>query len=464
MLAGLAGLSGTVASTYWLWLPLTRQYGLSPPAAALFVLGVAVFVALFYVPAGALLSVSESGDGRLGLLSTPAIWVAAEWSRARLGAGIAWLFAGHALAEQPWLSQAADLAGVYGLSALVVFTNKALLEGLRRRDWRAPALGLVALGLTLGYGAWRLASVRAAATGPALNVALVQPGIPQAEKWSKAAFPRHMEQLTDATAAAARGGPLDLVVWPETALTLDLQVGLPALRPALDALAPAGASLLLGAPRVAGDSTERWAYNSAALLRHGPSIVGLYDKEQLLPLGEYYPTWIRALPWLHRSLAARMGSAEFRPGSERSPLRLGSWSLGVVICYEVIDPALVARRVAAGADLLVNLTNDAWFEDSAGARQHLLMARLRAVEQRVPLLRAANTGISAVVLPDGSVAGELGLGRRGVLRAGIQRGPAGSLYGRWGDWFPATCGLAALGLALAAGSGALRKRRASAGS
>ena len=298
----------------------------------------------------------------------------------------------------------------------------------------------------LVYGSWRLGVLDSASSGEQqpLRVAIVQPSIPQEEKWDRRHFAAGMRRLYSLSSEALEAEPRTrLLIWPETALTVDLEQAGPTLRPVVDLLRGHDARLLLGAPRIVvspADGSSR-VYNSAGLLGPDGRFGSVYDKQVLLPFGEYYPAWVSGVSGLRDMVVSHMGSLQFSPGRASLLLDLEGVPFGVAICYEATYPELVGAMVSRGARFIVNLTNDAWFEESAGAAQHLAMARMRAVEHRVPLLRAANTGISALVLPSGRMGPTLRLGVRGLLAGELRPGPGGATYTSWGDAFAFGCTL-----------------------
>ncbi len=450
LLGGVAGAVGTLGSVYWLWLPLTRQYSFSAPLALVFLLGVATYVGAFYALVGALQARLEGWKLPASSLWVAALWVLGELLRARLGAGVPWLLAGHTQVRVLPVVQVADLGGVYAISFLVVAANRALAAwlGARRRAQGAIAGALVVVALA--YGAFRMHAYRTPGRDDvSLRVAVVQPSIAQAQKWDREHFADGMRLLYGLSERALRAEGVSLVVWPETALTVDLERAGDTLAPVVRLLATHDAELLLGAPRILGNGDARQVRNAAALLRPDGVVGGRYDKQILLPFGEYYPSWVRGLPALATVVEEHMGPLEFTPGAGPTLLHLASGhQLGAPICYEATYPELVRGLVRHGAEVLINLTNDAWFEESAGAAQHLAMARLRAVEHRRPLLRAANTGISVLVLPDGRLSSSLGIGARDVMIVHLATGGGTSLYTEVGDTFALCCGAALALLAL----------------
>ncbi|MGH7897398.1 MAG: apolipoprotein N-acyltransferase, partial [Candidatus Binatia bacterium] len=312
-------------------------------------------------------------------------------------------------------------------------------------------------------GSWRLADVRHAERSLRLRVGLVQPAIDPVAKWDpgrRAAVIDAEEALS--RQAAARGA--ELVIWPEASapyvfagdsfydavpgsFTVDR-----ALRDRMIGFVRSlGAPLLFGSPAVEVRTLpygEIWnSKNRAFLLSPEGRIEGQYDKMILVPFGEYVPGG--SVLWFVEKLVPGVGN--FLPGSEPTIFRLGDARFAVLICYEAIFPDFVRRFVDRGAAFLVNQTNDAWFGDTAAPLQHLDMAIVRAVENRVPLVRVANTGISAVVDVDGRITAQMPLFAPGseVIEIGVRDGT--TFYTRHGDVFALTAALAAVLFLLYAG-------------
>jgi apolipoprotein N-acyltransferase len=335
---------------------------------------------------------------------------AAEAARGALLTGFPWALQAYAWTETPVI-QAAALGGAPLLSALTVAAAAAPMAATRRAPW--PALGAAAaLAASWAWGAARLeASVATAPRRPVIR--LVQPNVPQGDKWEDGRARRIFDNLVSLTAEPAAAAPA-LVVWPEVAVTFLFDRSPDALALAL-AAAPPGASLAVGSVRAEGEHPGWRLFNS--LLFHGPdgAALGFYDKRRLTPFGEYVPyAWV-----LGRLGIGTLGEglSGFTPGALGGPFALpGLPPFAPLICYEIVFPRDVLRA-AEGADWILQVTNDAWFGDSGGPWQHLAQARARAVELGLPVARAANTGISAMIDSHGRIAAQLPLGARGALDA-----------------------------------------------
>ena len=376
------------------------------------------------------------------------VWSGCEFLRGWVGGGFPWNPLGVGLA--PWLPavQAAEIGGVWLVSGLAVFAQALLAWPIaERRGWGALGLGALGLAAVLGWGAWRAEHLPPPARS--LRVALVQTSIPQDEKWVTAKIKMIYNRLADLTLKAQGDPDVELVIWPETALPDDVRNSENSYA-LVAGLCQKGTPILAGSLDTAAlDTGEEQYFNSVFLFDTEGRIAGEYDKRHLVIGGEYIPLE-RWIPWrlqaalgLPASITAGAEGAVFRAGRARIPL-------APLVCFEDILPYLARADVRAGARMLVNLTNDAWFDDRVAPRQHMRNAVLRAVENRVPLVRCANTGVSCVIAPSGRVAQMLsdGAGRTwtpGVLWADVpvpsDEAPL-TLYARFGDMYGIACAAA----------------------
>jgi apolipoprotein N-acyltransferase len=349
------------------------------------------------------------------------------------------------------LIQIAELTGVYGVSFLIVAVN-CVLAGLLALGWTRALPGVVAAGaLVLGTLAFGWSALGGAAPASPLRVAVIQPNIAQTLKWDPARHAEILDVYEALTREAARPAEVSdptsrpaLIIWPETAATLFLR-GDPAL---LDRLQRLSAELRI--PLLVGSidrrETPRPQYLNSAFLLTGQGITAKYDKIHLVPFGEYVPL-AGLLGWV-KGWAEFI--SEFGTGATETVFPLPGAPFGAVICYEIIFPELFRGFVVRGALFMANITNDAWFGETSGPWQHLGMLPLRAVEHRVAIARAANTGVSAFVEPTGRVGPFLPLLERSVLHHRIPLRDRTTLYTRLGDWLVYACaGLGAVGVALA---------------
>jgi apolipoprotein N-acyltransferase len=382
------------------------------------------------------------------VLTVPALWVALEWIRAQALSGFPWASLGYSQYLNRPLIQLAEFASVYGVSFALVLGNVViahLFYGTIHRQWARLALpcGLAVLGLAAlwGYGGWRQQEIaRAITPTPAtLGVALLQGNIAQEAKWDDAARDAIFSSYRTLTLEAAADAEVDLIVWPEAA-TPFLFANDPVFQARQLRLArAAGRPLLFGSPTYTRDGDQDVMYNSAFLVGPHATVLGRYDKIHLVPFGEYIP--LRHLLFFLDKLVQGMG--DFRSGEAYTVMAVPQGRFGVLICFEVIFPDLVRHFARHGAQFLVNITNDAWFGYSPASYQHLSMVVFRAIETRLPIVRAANTGISAVIEPTGRLTQQTDLFVRTWIKASIT--PAGggpTFYTRWGDVFAYGCVLA----------------------
>lgn len=406
--------------------------------------GLAAGMALFVGAAAALTRVVPFRGHRRVLILALA-WVLFEWMRGWFLTGFPWNLLGYGWVFSDAMIQAAAYVGVWGLSLLTVVAAAmpAILgePGPRRRAWIITACALLLPGLVWLGGAARLAD--AAPTTAGLRLRILQPAIAQSLKNDPAARIRNLELTAALSRSPAAGAPPRHTIWPEAAVPFLLERD-PALRASLGALAPAGGYLITGAPR--GEPTEgelARIWNSLVVLDGSGAIRATFDKFHLVPLGEYVPLR-RVFPFLSK---VTPGGMDFSAGPGPRTLHLpGLPPVGPLICYEVIFPGAVADE-ADRPDWLVNLTNDAWFGISTGPYQHFAAARMRAVEEGLPLVRAANSGISGVIDAYGRVVASLPLGVRAYLDADLPLPIPQTLFARYGLWNTLVLGLLILGIA-----------------
>ena len=267
-----------------------------------------------------------------------------------------------------------------------------------------------------------------------MKVAIAQGGIDQSEKWNPGNQLATLGIYGELTRNARDAGA-QVVVWPETAAPFFY--GWEAeLSRRLDAIAASGGvPIVFGAPWF--DPTSRKFYNSVFLMDARGVVLGRYDKRHLVPFGEYIP--LRSVLFFLKKLT--QGEGDFATGTSSALFRVHGQPVAASICYEALFPVLVREGVLEGATWLVNVTNDAWFGATVAPHQHLAMARMRCVEFRRPMVRAANSGISAVIDADGEIAASLGLFRRGILVAGVRPATGETVYAKTGEIFGIFCSI-----------------------
>jgi apolipoprotein N-acyltransferase len=421
LLGWLYGFTHFGTGLYWVWIS-THVYGGAPAwLAAILVLLLAAYLAVY--PALALGLAARLGLFRApaGWLGVPALWVLLELVRGWFYSGFPWFSLGELTVDTP-LSRLAPIAGVYGLSAVVALAAFALFRLGIEHDRRRR---LAAAGVLLAPALLALLPRPSAWTEPdggAIDVALVQSNIRQDEKWLPA---MRYEALVRHWRLTQQAWPASLVVWPEVALTQPYHQLREGYLSDLDAQAKArGATLLLGILVFDGEAH----YNSVITVG---AAQGRYDKRHLVPFGEYFP-----IPDFVRPVMDVLETpySDFDFGAaDQALLALDGHAIEVSICFEDVFGDEIRRR-ARGAAYLVNVTNDAWFGRSSAPHQHLQFSRLRAMENGRWMLRAANTGISALISPDGAIVQHSPQFEIDVLRGTVEPRRGLTPYQRWGDW------------------------------
>ena len=405
------------------------------------VLGLPAYLALFPAFGFALARLIWTGDDSR-VVALAVSLTASEWLRGHVLTGFPWNAFGYALTEPLALAQTASLIGLWGLTFLsvAIFATPAVLidgKSRRRKSWIAPALA-VSLLLAMGiFGGVRLA-LQPTAMVANVKLRIMQPNLQQDVKFNYSAKAEVMKKylnLSDRASGPQSTGVRDanILIWPESAFPFFLTREADAMAQIAELL-PKGTVLITGSVRApdlpAGARITR-AYNSIYVIDHDGSVVSVYDKLHLVPFGEYLPfqDWMEKLGFVQ--LTKVQGG--FIAGTRRRAMEIPNAPRALpLICYEAIFPGDVASRDDRPG-WIVNLTNDGWFGFSSGPYQHLQQARLRAIEQGLPLVRAANTGISAVVDPMGRVVARLDLGIEGVLDASLPSPISPTVYARTGD-------------------------------
>ncbi|MBM9593070.1 apolipoprotein N-acyltransferase [Rhodobacteraceae bacterium MCCB 386] len=390
------------------------RHGWMAPFALLFsAFGFSLFWAAAFAGAG----VVRPARRPLALVLT---LTAGEGVRSVVLGGFPWALIAYGWSETPAI-HAAALVGPHGLTLLTLLAAVGLAQALRRK-WM-PALASALPLAAVAAAGWWLAQAPLVDDTRDPIVRLVQPNAPQQDKWDPERARVFFERQVEFTAA---GEPPDLVVWPETAIPWWLDQAGPALERA--SVAARGATLVLGAQR----AEEQLAFNSLVVVDADGRQVEVYDKHHLVPFGEYIPLGGLGR-WLGlRSFAAQDGYG-FSAGPGARLLDLGPLGRPLpLICYEAIFPQEVAGAPER-PDWLLQVTNDAWFGTFSGPYQHLAQARFRAVEQGLPMIRVANTGVSAVIDARGRVLRSLPLGRAGYIDAALPAAAPPTLYARTGN-------------------------------
>ncbi|WP_146348101.1 apolipoprotein N-acyltransferase [Falsiphaeobacter marinintestinus] len=351
-----------------------------------------------------------------------AFWSLAEFARAYVLTGFPWAALGQIWAGAPTF-QLLALIGPQGLALVTLLATLPLGAAVVARSRTGILMGLVpAILLSVASVAVAPPKTPVLTTGQVVRV--IQPNAPQHQKWDPNFIPTFFNRQLDYTSAAP---PVDLIIWPESAVPVLFENA----GPTFDRIAKAanGASVVLGIQRFDGAK----AYNSLAFLDAQGQLAAQYDKHHLVPFGEYIPLAGLAARFGLFGLAST-GNVGYSAGPGPRVLDLGKLGLALpLICYEAVFPQDV-NGASERPDYLLQITNDAWFGTRSGPYQHLVQARMRAVEQGLPMLRSANTGISAVIDPLGRITKSIPLGTAGYADAPLPQALPATLYARTGDW------------------------------
>ncbi|MEE4347058.1 MAG: apolipoprotein N-acyltransferase [Paracoccaceae bacterium] len=426
-----AGTGHFALALFWIVEPFminAARHGWMAPFA---LVGMSAGLALFWAMAGA--ATRTMGATALAFIAS---FAAVEVARSYVLTGFPWALIGHVWIETP-VVHAATLAGHHGLTllALAAATGLVMLLAPARRWWGAASLALVGLvaiwssTIAGGMADGPMAQADPAATADRPVIRMIQPNAPQHLKWDRTMIPVFFQRQVDYTAAPsddpARPRP-DLVIWSETALSVILENAEPELEAI--ALAADGVPVVLGIQRFIGQRT----YNSALYMDQGGVIRAIYDKHQLVPFGEYMPFGeVMARFGIHGMAASRGGGFSAGPGARLMDLGALGHALPL-ICYEAVFPQFI-NSAPDRPDFLMQITNDAWFGALSGPYQHLAQARLRAIEQGLPMVRVANTGVSAMIDPQGRITAQIPLGEAGWMDAALPLPLPPTLYARTGE-------------------------------
>lgn len=467
----IAGMVHFLSLIYWIVSVMSHYGGLNIAVSLSILFLFSLYLSLY--PALFAFLLQYLGSGRFKVFITAFIWVALEYLRATLLTGFPWCLFGYSQSSNLNLIQISDITGVYGVSFILVLVNglvSQLLGGLiltrqanskqigdsqisGRQIWGSFTHSVGKIKSLIGndgffqieiimiffilaganiYGLYRLSEIKWEKKDvKPVHVAVVQGNVDQAVKWNPEYQDKSIHKYRDLTLRTLSAGP-SLIVWPETAVPLFFQDQSKLTFEIIKTAIESKSHLLFGSPAYKKQKNGTVYYNRAYLLSPEGDLVGYYDKSHLVPFGEYVPMK-KYLPFINRLVQA---VGDFIPGNDPAPLEIKEFDAGVLICFEIIFPELASAQAKKGADILVNLTNDAWFGKTSAPYQHLGMAIFRAVENKRPLVRAANTGISAYISPEGILQEQSGLFKTEYLSFPVipNKGPP-TLYARYGDFF-----------------------------
>lgn len=450
LIGGLFGFGYFLAGLYWIGFAFfvdAKTFGWLAPLA---VIGLPAGLSLFPAAAAAIARLYWP-PGYRRIISFAIVWTLIEWLRGHILTGFPWNMLGDAFAASDAWLQAGALVGPYGLGflAVLIFASPAVVDSrtatplpgapMLSVPWRAPLAALLTLCLLWLGGAMRLA-LATSDTVDGVSLRLVQANVAQKDKWRRenraAVLGQYLRISAAGTPENQRGlDQITHLIWPESALPF-LLAREPLVLSAISRMLPRGVTLITGAqrgepdPETASDRLERF-YNSLYLIDDEGRIVDTYDKAHLTPFGEYLPMQ-NFLEWIGLEQLTRMKGG-FQAGAGVRALDVPRAPAATpLICYEIIFPGALGS-LPERPGWIVNVTNDAWFGESSGPYQHFLQARQRAIEQGLPVVRAAGTGISGVIDAYGRIQASIGLNQSGVLDAALPRAIGRPLYARLGD-------------------------------
>jgi apolipoprotein N-acyltransferase len=437
---------------YWIYHSVTYYGSVPLPASILLVLLLSLYLSLYPGLFALFVSLKIKTSRLPVLLLVPLFWVTFEFIRSYALTGFPWSSIGYSQYRFLYGIQFADITGVYGVSFLVLAANGAVADLFiaKRRRAEMPLFPMTytlagyvvfftVLLFIFGYGYWRIHQAR---PGSPLRASIIQGNIEQDRKWVPAYQEEVVRTYKELSAAAASSSP-SLIVWPETAVPFyfghdtarsdDLVV----FQRQLNSYLLFGSVLVKSPP---SPGKRALLTNSAVLLDREGNLSYIYDKIHLVPFGEYVP--LRGILFFVDRLAAGIG--DYEPGDRVIKANTAFGSFATFICYEIIFPGLVRKFYSRDGDFIVTITNDAWFGRTTGPYQHYSMAVFRAIENRKPVLRAANTGISGSIDSTGRILRTTPLFEKRVETVDIMTDRSRSFYSRYGDIFSYLCIVASL--------------------
>ncbi len=439
------GLIWYLGSCFWIFHVMHVYGGIGTAMSILLLVMFALYLALYHGLFGlllALIAARRNGFSLRALVFTPFLWVAVELARTYI-TGFPWDLLGTTQIDNIPLTRVATVTGVYGLSFEIALVNTAVAAAFLVPYARRKVLLTAALAAAIALQAGKLQKPEAS---PASHAAtLVQSNIPILEAdWSLDYLTQTLHSLADLSLRrrVEESSSPGLIIWPESpapfwVTDLHLRSTLANVARSTDSYIIAGS---IGIEHTGEMNRQPDIFNSASVIAPNGAWTGRYDKIHLVPFGEYVP--FAKLFSFAGGLTRQVGT--FARGRSRSPLDVGDMKAGIFICYESIFPNEVRQLANQGAEVFVNISNDGWYGEGAAPRQHLNMARMRAVENYRWLLRDTNSGVTAVIDPYGRIVAEAPRNQRVALPGAYGLEQSTTFYTRHGDWFPFLCAIITL--------------------
>ena len=426
---------------YWIYHSINHFGGVSLIGSVAIVVLLCLYLSLYTGVFALLFSATIRKTKLPALLLAPVFWVVLEFLRSYIFTGFPWSSIGYSQYKFLGIIQITDITGIYGVSFLVVAVNGALADIflLKKRTTDMPlfplsytVVGFAVLAFfvifTVVYGQIRLRQER---PGQVFRAGIIQGNIEQDKKWDPSYQDNVMEIYKNLSLEASSSSP-SLIVWPETAVPFFFGSERRYTEDLENFQSRLNAYLLFGSVLVKGKTDHRYLLsNSAVLLDKTGRVSYTYDKIHMVPFGEYVPLH-KVLFFINKLV---VGIGDYTPGDRylRGVTPFGQFA--TLICYEIVFPGLVRKFYADGGDFMVTITNDAWFGRTTGPYQHFSMAVFRAVENRKPVIRVANTGISGFIDSNGRIISRTGIFQRSILTGDVRTDTTRSFYSKYGDLF-----------------------------
>jgi apolipoprotein N-acyltransferase len=438
MVLGVPYFFGTL---YWIYHSINHYGGVSLIGSVAIVVLLCLYLSLYTAVFALLFSATIRRTKLPALLLAPVFWVVLEFLRSYIFTGFPWSSIGYSQYKFLGIIQIADITGIYGVSFLVVAVNGALADIFllkkRTRDMPLFPLSYTIMGFAVlaffvifavVYGQIRLRQER---PGREFRASVVQGNIEQEQKWDPSYQDEVLGIYKNLSLEASSSSP-SLIVWPETAVPFFFGSEKSYTEDLIDFERRLDSYLLFGSVLVKGKTDHRYLLsNSAVLLDKTGRVSCVYDKIHMVPFGEYVPLH-KILFFINKLV---VGIGDYTPGDRyiRAVTPFGEFA--TLICYEIAFPGLVRKFYANGGDFMVTITNDAWFGRTTGPYQHFSLAVFRAVENRKPVIRAANTGVSGFIDSNGRIISTTGIFQRLVLTENVRVDTTRSFYSKYGDLF-----------------------------
>lgn len=433
----IAGFIANLGILYWITYVIVN-FGYLPLYIGILVTALlAGYLSLYYICFTGVIVYMEK-KGIPFSLSAPSLWTILEYFRSILLTGFPWENIAYSQYLNRYIIQIADITGIYGISWLIVFTNTVICSIILRKKQRDLLLKelpvcILIITLVIIYGNFRIKDIELKIKeAPEIDLTIIQGNIDQNIKWNS-----HYQEETIRIyeELSLQSGANDLIIWPETAAPFYFQQSTPLQETVKRIPIQSNSSLIFGSPSYEKTNGDISYMNSAFIINSKGMIMGRYDKVHLVPFGEYVPLK-DYLPFIKK---IAFGIGDFKAGKGYYPLTDNRYKFGVLICYEAIFPEAASEYKKRKVDFLVNITNDAWFARTSAPYQHLSMTVLRAVENRLYLARAANTGISAIIDPTGKIISKTDLFLRAILKGKVKSIDEETYYSAYGNVFVFIC-------------------------